>query len=171
MCCEKSFRAKEKSPPPCLFNGRCLTRGISPTSLAGLGSKTITRDLNNDFSFNFLPGVVKIVSLHSSPSRLLLLLQYYSIGLVSVSVTASVADTGGNHDSISRPAGKAGFRRPIDPFPSGRLLFGNKKSFVLHVSFIGPTSRLPVGLYRRHWWSDNGGERLSVHVVNYDFTK
>ena len=73
--------------------------------------------------------------------------------------------------SVSRPAGKADFRRPIDPFPSGRLLFGNKRSFVLHVRFIGPTSRLPVGLYRRHWSSDNGGERLSVHVVNYDFTK
>ena len=131
----------------------------SITSLAGLGPKTITSALNNDFSFNFkmgqlfLPGVtvVQIVSLHRFT-----VVPVVTVAILCVSVTASVADTSdNNHDSVSRPAGKAGFHRPIDPLPSGHLFFSNKRCFVLHISFMGPTTRLPV--YRRHWSSNNGG--------------
>ena len=147
------------------------THGI--TSLAGLEPKTITSALNNNFNFNFnkgqpfLPGitVVKIVSLHRftiAPVVTVTVLHW-------VSVTASVADTGDNHDSVSRPAGKTGFHRPSDPFPSGRLLFSTKRCFVLHVRFISHTTCLLVCWH--HWSSDNGGNRLLVHIVNYNVTK
>ena len=172
---KKVFRPKEKSrpPPSAYLMVASLLAALALLALRGLGLRLLLEISTTTSASSSCQAWSKSSACTGSPSHLLLLLQYYSdstIGLVSVSVTASVADTGDNHDSISRPAGKADFRRPINPFPSGHLLFGNKRSFV-HVSFIGPTSRLPVGLYRCHWWSDNGGERLSVHVVNYDFTK
>ena len=135
---------------------KTITRGI--TSRVGLGPKTVPSALNNDFSFNFkmgrpfLPGVtvVKIISLHRFTVA-----PVVTVTIPSVSVTASVPDTGDNHDSVSRAAGKAGFCRRIDPSPSSHLLFSDKRCFVLYISFIGPTTRLPVCW--RHWSSDNGG--------------